>query len=74
MKGKILLKLVSVLTPDDVYQLKFAGCGDEINGFLIALNKLAIAWRSELSPEVWAEAQTRLQELWAWYEQPIAVM
>ena len=30
MLGEILLKMVSVLTPDDIRQMKAAGCGDEV--------------------------------------------
>jgi len=32
MPGEILLKIVSVLTPDDIKQMKAAGCGDEVRG------------------------------------------
>ena len=34
MLGEILLKMVSVLTPDDIGQMKSAGCGDEVRAIL----------------------------------------
>jgi hypothetical protein len=30
MIGEILLKMASVLTPDDIKKMKAAGCGDEV--------------------------------------------
>ncbi|MBA7713497.1 hypothetical protein ES703_122500 [subsurface metagenome] len=30
MLGEILLKMVSVLTPDDIRQMKAAGCGQRV--------------------------------------------
>ena len=34
MLGEILLKMVSVLTPDNIRQMKAAGCGDEVRAIL----------------------------------------
>jgi len=33
--------MVSVLTPDDIKQMKAAGCGDEVRAILGDLDKLA---------------------------------
>jgi hypothetical protein len=44
MLGEILLKMVSVLTPDDIKQMKAAGCGDEVRAILGDLDKLAVSW------------------------------
>ena len=44
MLGEILLKMVSVLTPDDIRQMKAAGCGDEVRAILGELDKLAVSW------------------------------
>ena len=48
MLGEILLKMVSALTPDDIKQIKAAGCGDEVRAILGGLDKLAVSvarWR-----------------------------
>jgi len=34
MVGEIILKMVSVLTPDDIRQMKAARCGDEMRAIL----------------------------------------
>ena len=44
MLGEILLKMVSALTPDDIKQMKAAGCGDEVRVILGDLDKLAVSW------------------------------
>jgi hypothetical protein len=43
MPGEILLKMVSVLTPDDISQMKTAGCGDKVRAILGDLDKLAVS-------------------------------
>ena len=44
MLGEILLKMVSVLTPGDIKQMKAAGCGDGVRAILGDLDKLAVSW------------------------------
>ena len=44
MPGEILLKTVSALTPDDIRQMKAAGCGDEVRAILGNLDKMAVSW------------------------------
>ena len=44
MPGEILLKMVSVLTPDDIKQMKAAGYGDEVRAILGGLDKLVVSW------------------------------
>ena len=66
MQGEILLKLVTVLTPDDVRRMKAAGLGDLAKKHIDGLDKLAVGWRRECGPidsEVLAEVQIRLNEL-----------
>lgn len=66
MQGEILLKLVTVLTPDDVRQMKAAGLGDLAKKNIDGLDMMAAGWRRECGPldsEVWAEVQIRLNEL-----------
>ena len=68
MQGEILLKLVMVLTPDDVRRMKTAGMGDLAKKHIDGLDKLVAGWRRECGPidsEVWAEVQIRLNELQA---------
>lgn len=42
MLGKILFKMVAVLTPDDIKQMKAAGCGNDVRAILGDLDKLAM--------------------------------
>ena len=68
MQSEILLKLVTVLTPDDVRRMKAAGLGDLAKGFIERLDELATEWRSVACGEfwdrkVWAEVWVKLREL-----------
>jgi len=66
MQGEILLKLVTVLTPDDIRRMKAAGLGDLVKAILNGLGMMVAGWRRECGPvdsEVWAEVQIRLNEL-----------
>jgi len=72
MIGEILLKMVSVLTPDDIGQMKSAGCGDEVRAILGDLDKLAVSWHdgeygvmSLVDVQIWANFRSSLEELWA---------
>ena len=69
----IMLKLVSVLTPDDVRRMKAAGLGDLAKEHIDGLDKLAAGWQQECNfdgldldlwqIEGWDEVQIRLNEL-----------
>jgi hypothetical protein len=70
MLGEILLKMVPVLTPDDIRQMKAAGCGDEVRAILSDLDKLAVSWHdgkygvmSLSDVQLWADAREKLKEL-----------
>ena len=70
MIGEILLKLVSVLTPDDIGQMKSARCGDEVRAILDAIDKLAMLWHdgeygvmSLADVQIWANVRSSLDEL-----------
>ena len=70
MIGEILLKMVSALTPDDIRQMKAAGCGDEVRAILGDLDKLAMSWHdgeygvmSLVDVQIWADVRSRLNEL-----------
>ena len=70
MLGEILLKIVSVLTPDDIRQMKAAGCGDEVRAILGDLDKLAVSWHdgeygviSLADVQLWAEIRQNIDEL-----------
>ena len=66
MLGEALLKIVSVLTPDDMRQLKAAGLADLAKKHIDGVDKLAAGWRRECGPidsEIWDEVQIRLNEL-----------
>ena len=70
MLGEILLKMVSVLTPDDIRQMKAAGCGDEVRVILGELDKLAASWHdgkyggmSLVDVQIWANVRSSLDEL-----------
>jgi hypothetical protein len=70
MLGEILLKIVSVLTPDDIRQMKAVGCGDEVRAILGNLDKLAMSWHdgeygvmSLIDVQIWANVRSSLNEL-----------
>ncbi|MBA7534408.1 hypothetical protein ES705_26654 [subsurface metagenome] len=67
MTGDILLKLMSVLTADDVRQLKAAGCEADIRACLASFDRMAVQWRhrdyEHLDSQVWANVQIKLNEL-----------
>ncbi len=72
MLGEILLKMASVLTPDDIKQMKTAGCGNEVRAILGDLDKLAGSWHdgeygvmSLGDVQIWANVRSSLDELWA---------
>ena len=46
MLGDIIYKMVSALTPDDIRQMKVAGCGDgnEVKAIVGDLDKLTVSW------------------------------
>ena len=46
MPSEILFKMVSVLTPDNISQMKAAGCGDKVRAILGDLDKLAVSWHN----------------------------
>ena len=66
MLGDILLKMVSQLTPDDVRQIKAAGCEDGVRDLLEALDGLTVSWRSAalLDSNAWDDIKRKLDELW----------
>jgi hypothetical protein len=70
MIGEILLKMVSALMPDDIRQMKAAGCGDEVRAILGELDKLAVSWHdgeygvmSLVDVQIWATVRSSLDEL-----------
>ena len=70
MIGEILLKMVSVLTLDDIKQMRAAGCGDQVRTILGDLDKLAVSWHdgeygvmSLVDVQIWADVRSRLNEL-----------
>jgi len=70
MPGEILLEMVSVLTPDDIKQMKAAGCGDEVRAIPGDLDKLAVSWHngeygvmSLVDVQIWANVRSSLDEL-----------
>ena len=73
MLGEILLKMVSVLTPDDVRQMKAGGsteCLKWVEDMLHLLDQMAVSWHdgeygvmSLADVQLWAEVQVKLREL-----------
>ncbi len=67
MLGEILLKLVSVMTADDVRQLKAAGCEGDVRAWLATFDGMVAAWRQQdyghIDSQVWADVQTKLNVL-----------
>lgn len=60
-----ILRLVSVLTPDDVKDMKNLGCEDTVMELLAAWDKLNNAWSQAgvSDSQVYAEVQRKLYEL-----------
>ena len=50
MQGEILLKLVTVLTPDDVRRMQAAGLSDLAKAILNGLDTMVAGWRRECGP------------------------
>jgi len=70
MLGEILRKMVSVLTPDDIRQMKAAGCGNEVKAILSDLDKLVVSWHdgeygvmSLVDVQIWANVRSGLDKL-----------
>jgi len=65
--GDILLKMVSVVTPEDVKQLKGAGYANEVKAVLGYLERLVVSWRYQFGGKsdsrVWADIQIKFNEL-----------
>ena len=75
MLGEILLKMVSLLTPDDVRQMKAGGSAESlkwVKDILHLLDQMAMSWHdgkygvlSLADVQLWADVRDRLNELWA---------
>jgi hypothetical protein len=65
MLGDILLKMVLVLTPDDVRRMKAAGCEGEVRALLGVWDALTIRWQKAgvSDSQVWADVQIELNKL-----------
>jgi len=76
MLGEILLKLVSVLTPGDIRQMKADGSAEclkwveDIEHILHLLDQMAVSWHdgkygvmSLSDVQLWADARDKLKEL-----------
>jgi len=70
MLGEILVKMVSVVRPDDIRQMKAVGCGDEVRAILGDLDKLAMSWHdgkygviSLVDVQIWDNVRSSLDEL-----------
>ncbi len=67
MTGDTLLKMMSVLTPDNVRQLKAAGSEDDVRTWLATFDRMAIEWRQRdygrIDSQVWNDIQIKLSEL-----------
>ena len=67
MLGETLIKLISVLTPDDVSQMRAAGCGDVAGEMIDNLDKLRLRWLEreyhDTDRKLWIDISTRLNEL-----------
>ncbi|UCD53867.1 MAG: hypothetical protein JSU76_02890 [Dehalococcoidia bacterium] len=66
MDHELILRLVWVLTSDDVKQMKAAGHGDEARNLVEQIYKLAVAWHEEsreTGGAAWADIETKLMEL-----------
>jgi hypothetical protein len=75
MLGEILLKMVSVLTPDDVRQMKADGpskCLEKVEDILHLLDDVAVSWHngeygvmSLADVQLWADVREKLNDLWS---------
>jgi len=75
MLGDILLKMVSVLTPDYIRQMKAGGsteCLKWVEDILHLLDQMAVSWHDGeygvMSPAdvlLWADVREKLNKLWA---------
>ncbi|MBA7534410.1 hypothetical protein ES705_26656 [subsurface metagenome] len=65
MLGATLLRLVTAVTPDDVKELKAAGCMVEAKVLLEMLHRVAVHWHGTgpVDKKVWAGVQVRLNQL-----------
>ena len=65
MLGATLLRLVTLGMPDDVKELKAAGCTDEAKVILVAFHRVAVHWQGmgPVDKKVWARVQIRLNQL-----------
>ncbi|GAI59645.1 unnamed protein product [marine sediment metagenome] len=65
MLGEILLKLVAVLTVDDVQECKRLGLEDEVGGMLDLWESVAVAWceGDVVEGNIWPVIQIKLNEL-----------
>ena len=65
MVGEILLKMMSVLTPDDVREIKAVGCGDDFKAILATWDWMAIHCRvtGVLESKVWADVRAKLPNI-----------
>ena len=73
MLGEILFKMVSVLTPDDVRQMKAGGSTEYlkwIEDVLHLLDQMAVSWHdgkygvmSLVDVQLWADVRQKLKEL-----------
>ena len=65
MLGATLLRLATMMTPDDVKELKAAGCADEAKVMLEALRRVAVHWQGMglVDKKIWAGVQVRLNQL-----------
>ncbi len=64
--GKIMLKVLSALTPDDVRELKRLGFKQEVERLLSDRENTLTRWRSVDYPpdqEAWDDAQTAMKGL-----------
>ncbi len=77
MLGEILLKIVSVLTPDDIRQMKAGGSAEclkwveDIEDILHLLDQMAVSWHdgeygvmSLADVLLWADVREKLNKLW----------
>jgi len=67
MLDEILLKMLSVLTPEDMEQLKVAGYADEVKALLGNLERVMVSWRwqfgGQSDSQIWSDVQVKINEL-----------
>ncbi len=64
--GKIMVKVLFALTPDDVRELKRLGLKQEVERLLSDRENTLVRWRSQDYPpdqEAWDDAQTAMKGL-----------